>query len=278
MPAGVSGRQLRLVAFPRPRLLCPRIAVEMRDDVDEFAASYGIVHDMTMWAHPHRAFRDGHIAWQRASRRHATPADTAGEPRRVGAEQVLSDNRMNAIGADDDVSLDLAAVGKAHHRATIACFNRDAASAEADVGRLERAAQHVEQVGAVHRDVRRAELLAKRASTHARNDPPALPAADDQKIRLRPEGNDCILDAKHTERHQGVGAKVKAGAYFVQCGRLLADDNFSAPPFQSQRRGKSAHAAADDGNAWRARHSSPLPCLRSIWANFSGGSSSPFVK
>src|SRR5262245_13307222 len=149
---------------------------------------------------------------------------------------------------------------------------------EADVGHLERAAQHVEQVGAVHRDVRRAELLAKRASTHARNDPPALPAADDQKIRLRPEGNDCILDAKHTERHQGVGAKVKAGAYFVQCGRLLADDNFSAPPFQSQRRGKSAHAAADDGNAWRARHSSPLPCLRSIWANFSGGSSSPFVK
>jgi hypothetical protein len=26
----------------------------------------------------------------------------------------------------------------------------------------------------------------------------------------------------------------------------------SAPPFQRQRRGKSAHAAADDGNAWRA--------------------------
>src|SRR5262245_1310376 len=183
---------------------------------------------------------------------------------------------MNAVGADDDVGLDLAAVGQARHRAAIACFNRDAASAEADVGRLERAAQHVEQVGTVHRDVRRAELLAERASTHARNDPPALPAADDQKIRLRPEGNDCILDAKHTERHQGVGAKVKAGAYFVQCGRLLADDNFSPPPFQRQRRGKSAYAAADDGNSWFARHSSPLPCPRSIWANLSGGPRSPF--
>src|SRR5262245_45462824 len=248
----------------------------MRDDVDEFAASYGIVHDMTMWAHPHRAFRDGHVAWQCASRRHATPADTAGEPRRVGAEQVLSNNRMNAIGADYDVGLDLAAVGKAHHRATIACFNRDAARSEADVGRLERAAQHVEQVGAVHRDVRRAELLAKCASTHARNDPPALPAADDQKIRLRPEGKDCILDAKHTERHQGGGAKVKAGAYSGQCGSRLAAYNFSAPPFQRRRRGKSADAAADDGNSWFARHSSPLPCLRSIWANFSGGSRSPF--
>src|SRR5262245_32755147 len=143
-------------------------------------------------------------------------------------------------------------------RAAIACFNRDAASTEADVGHLERAAQHVEQVGAVHRDVRRAELLAECASTHTRNDPPALPAADDQKIRLRPEGNDCILDAKHTERHQGVGAKVKAGAYFVQCGRLLADDDFDAPPLQRQSRGKAADAATDDGNAWRARHSSHL--------------------
>src|SRR5262249_52457862 len=190
----------------------------MRDDVDEFAASYGIVHDVTMWDHPHRAFRDGHVAWPGASRRHATPADTAGEPRRVGAEQVLSDNRMNAIGADDDVGLDLAAVGKARHRAAIACFNRDAASSEADVGRLERATQHVEQVGAVHRDVRRAELLAKRASTYARNNPPALPAADDQKIRLRPEGNACTPDAKPRERHRGVGPRVKAGPFFFRGG------------------------------------------------------------
>src|SRR5262245_5015237 len=123
MPPGVRRRQLRHVAFPRPRLLSPRIAVEMRDDVDEFATSYGVVHDMAMRAHPHRAFRNGNVARHRASGRHPAPADTAGESRRVRAEQALSHNRMNAIGADDDVGLDRAAVRKAHRPAVIALFD-----------------------------------------------------------------------------------------------------------------------------------------------------------
>jgi hypothetical protein len=54
---------------------------------------------------------------------------------------------MNAVGAYDDVGLDLAAVGKARHSAAVASFDRDAASPEADVGCLERGEQHVEQVG-----------------------------------------------------------------------------------------------------------------------------------
>src|SRR5262249_18906771 len=182
MPAGVSRHQLRHVAFPRPRLLSPRIAVEMRNDVDEFAASYGVVHDMAMRAHPHRAFPNGNVARYRASGRHATPADTTSESRRVRADQAFSQNRRNAVGADDDVGLDLAPARKTHTPAAIALFDGDAAGSKAEVNRLKRAAQHVEQVRAVHRQVRRAKLLAERASAHARDDPPTLPAADDQKI------------------------------------------------------------------------------------------------
>jgi hypothetical protein len=154
----------------------------MRDDVDEFAAPYGVVHDMAMRAHPHRAFRNGNVARHRASGRHAAPADTAGESWRVRAEQALPHNRMNAVGADDDVGLDLAAVGKARHSAAIALFDGDAAGSKTEIDRFERTAQHVEQVGAVHRQVRCAELLAERASAHARNDAATPPAADDQKI------------------------------------------------------------------------------------------------
>src|SRR6266545_7871083 len=116
------------------------------------------------------------------SGRHAAPADTAGESRRVRAEQALSHNRMNAVGADDDVGLDLAAVGKTRHGAAIALFGGDAAGSKTEIDRLERAAQHAEQVGAMHRQMRRAELLAERASAHARDDPPAPPTADGQKI------------------------------------------------------------------------------------------------
>src|SRR5262245_41097507 len=104
MPPGVSRRQLRHVAFPSPRLLSPRIAIEMRHNVDEFAAAYRVVHDMPMRAHPHRA-RNGKVARQRASGRHAAPADTTGESWRIRAEQGLSHNRMNAVGADNDVGL-----------------------------------------------------------------------------------------------------------------------------------------------------------------------------
>src|SRR4029453_13319178 len=130
MPAGVSRCQLRHVAFSRPRLLGPRIAVEMRDDVDEFAASYGVVNDMTMWSHPHRAFRNGNVARHCASGRHAAPPDTAGESRRGRAEQALSHNRMNPVGAGDDVGFDLAAVGKARHGAAITLFDGDAAGSK----------------------------------------------------------------------------------------------------------------------------------------------------
>src|SRR4029453_18896836 len=116
----------------------------MCDDVDEFATSHGVVNDMTMWSHPHRAFRNANVAGQRASVRHAAPADTAGESRRVRAEQALSHNRMNAVGADDDVGLDLAAVGEARYGAAIAFLDGDAAGAKTEIDPLERAAQHVE--------------------------------------------------------------------------------------------------------------------------------------
>ena len=57
---------------------------------------------------------------------------------------------MNAVGADDDVGLDLAA-GKARHPAATALFDGDAAGSKMEIDRFERAAQHVEQAGAVHR-------------------------------------------------------------------------------------------------------------------------------
>src|SRR5262249_48053327 len=151
MPAGVSRRQLGHVAFSRPRLLSPRIAVEMRNDIDEFATSYGVVNDMTMWSHPHRAFRNGNVARHRVSGRHAAPADTAGESRRVRAEQALSHNRMNAAGPADDSALDPAAAARARPPAAIAPFDGDAAGSKMEIDRFERAAQHVEQVRAVHR-------------------------------------------------------------------------------------------------------------------------------
>ena len=73
-----------------------------------------------------------------ASGRHAAPTDTTGESWRVRAEQGLPHNGMNAVGADNDVGLDLAAIGKARHPAATALLDGDAAGSKTQVDRLER--------------------------------------------------------------------------------------------------------------------------------------------
>jgi hypothetical protein len=139
----------------------------VRDDVDQLAAPDGIVHDMAMWPHPHRAFRDVDVLRHRVSCGHAAPADAAGETRRISAEQILAHDGMNAVRPDDHIGFDLAPVGKACDRAARALFNADAAGSEVQLSRFQRAMQHVEQVSAMDGQVRRAELLAKRAAPHA---------------------------------------------------------------------------------------------------------------
>ena len=139
-------------------------------------------------------------------------------------------------------------------------FDGDAALAEPDVGRLQRAAQHVEQVGAVHGEVGRAEFLAEIAAAHARDVAPALPGADDQKFRSPADGFDLVLEAERAERLDRVGREIEAGADLAVHRRLLADDDLGAAALQRQRRGKPADAAADNGDA-RARGIGFLPAI-----------------
>jgi len=75
--------------------------------------------------------------------------------------------RISVLSTLLDVGLDLAAVGKAHHPAAITLFDDDAAGSKTEIDRLECAAQDVEQVRAVHRQVGRAKLLAERAAVDA---------------------------------------------------------------------------------------------------------------
>src|SRR5262249_46456891 len=53
-------------------------------------------------------------------------------------------------------------------------------------------------------------------------------------------------------------AEVEPGADLAQRCRLLADHRLGAALLERQRRGQPADPAADDGDAWRARHSTPL--------------------
>ncbi len=169
---------------------------------------------------------------------------------------------MDAVGADHDIGLDRAAVGKARHRAALAGLDAAAAFAEPDLARCEGLVQQVEQIGAVHGEIRRAELLAEVAAADARNVTSGPPRADELKFRGPADVFDAVVKAERAERLDRVGREIDPGPDLAENGRLLADDDLGAAPLQRQRRRQAADAAADDGDAWRPWHVCSSPILR----------------
>lgn len=169
---------------------------------------------------------------------------------------------MNAVGADRDIGLDRAAVGKARRGGMRAAVDADAAGAEAQLRRLERRRQNVQQVGTVHGKIRRAEFLSEVAALGARNVAAAFPAADVEKIGFRRDRLNFLFETKRTQRLDRVGREIEPGADLTQSAGLLVHHHLGAALLQRQRRSEPADAAADDGDARGAGHRSFLPFCR----------------
>src|SRR5580698_429651 len=133
----------------------------MGDDIEQLAAAYRIVDDVTVRPEPHGAILRVDFSGHGFGRHHATPADTAGEMRRVGAEQRSAYHRMNAVGANYDVGFDRATIGEADNGRLFIAFDADAAGVKAKLRCLERRRKHFEQICAMDRKIWCAEFLAK---------------------------------------------------------------------------------------------------------------------
>ena len=225
---------------------------------------------MAVRPHPHRAVGDINVARHRVRRRHAAPADAAGEARHIGAEQTVAHHRVNAVGADHDVGLDLAAVGKARYGVLGAALDRHGAHAGADLGGLERAGEDRQQVGAVHRQIGRAEFFFEVAAPRARDVAATVPGADVEKVGIAGDGVDLVLDAERAQRLDGIGRGVEPGADLAQIRRLLAHDGLGAAMLQRQRRGEPADPASHDGNARCAWHQASSTFGSAVWIAGSG--------
>src|SRR5262249_30471699 len=95
-------------------------------------------------------------------RRQAAPGDETGEFRRPGAEQNATDDRMNAVGADQRVARDRLAALKRKLDSRVRLAEVDTLRIEADRVRLlapDRLDQHLLQVGAMHGVVRKSVAL-----------------------------------------------------------------------------------------------------------------------
>ncbi len=130
----------------------------MRDEIDQLAAADEIINDVALRPHIHRAVA-AHGAGRKSVERHqSAPADAAGKTRRLRTEQASANGGMNAVGADNHIRLDVLAVDKACPCRRVAGLDPGAARAEIDDAVGEPAPQHLDQVGAMHRQIGGAEL------------------------------------------------------------------------------------------------------------------------
>ena len=133
-------------------------------------------------------------------------------------------------------------------------LRRDAPRAEPDVGGLERLGEDANQIGAVRGEIRRAEIPPVIAAALARGETAAFPVADVEKVGLEADCLDGVVQSERTQRLDGIGREIEAGADLAQRAGLFADDGFGAALLQRQRSGKAADAAADNGDARFAWH------------------------
>ncbi len=137
----------------------------MGDKIDELVAPDEVMHDVPVRAQIHRAIVGNEAARHDVAWHQPAPAHAAGEARRLRPEQACADGGTNAVGADDNIGLDHAAVGKMRPGggAAVAGLDRGAARAEMEDAVGELPAQHLQEIGAVEGEMRRPEPLAEQA-------------------------------------------------------------------------------------------------------------------
>jgi hypothetical protein len=176
--------------------------------------------------------------------------------RRLLTKQRRTHDRVDAVGPDNDIGFDLAAVSKPRHRGCVTGSDSDAAGAEPQALGGHELAQQLLHVAAVDRAAGGAEMREVAREGIAENDAAAAPAAHDlaggfERLREHP-----FLEPKRAQRDQGIRREHNAAAKLAQARRLLVDGDLHAAHQQGARRGQPADTAADHCNAQWPRH----PC------------------
>src|SRR6266568_232398 len=112
MPTGEGFHDLQPVAFLRPRLSGPSIRFDMGDEVHDFAAAHHVVNQMAARAHIDREIRAYEPRREVVQWHQAAPAHRTGKPGRLLTKETLPNGRSNAVGSDNEISLNRRAIGE----------------------------------------------------------------------------------------------------------------------------------------------------------------------
>ncbi len=129
---------------------------------------------------------------------------------------------MNAVGPDDNVRFDLLAVGKTGAGAPLAGIDADAARAKMNDGIGKLPVQQVDQIGAMHGEIRRAEFSGIGAlARHARDHATVVPVAYDLIVGFIADSGNRLLQAKPAIGLHCIRRQRHAGTNLADLCRLL---------------------------------------------------------
>ena len=164
-------------------------------------------------------------------------------------EQLQANGGADAVGADDQVGLQLAVGGADTGGAVVVTGIREGRVGRGADGALgELCGQALDEGGPVEQDQRAAEASASGGGAGPRE--PAAARGPQSSVAL-PGGEvaDLVAETDDVQGAQGVGREGDAGADRFQRTGPLQDGDPPAAPVQRHRRGETPDAAADDDGA-----------------------------
>src|SRR4029078_3116452 len=109
MPAAIAGEQFLDAARNRPGFVDPFVGDVTGEDVVKVAAADRIADHMTGWPDPADIFvaADPDLSRYVFDRHDAAPCHLLGKAHQLHAEKAFAHRRVDAVGADDHIGLDL---------------------------------------------------------------------------------------------------------------------------------------------------------------------------
>jgi hypothetical protein len=173
----------------------------------------------------------------------------------IRAEQRRADARVDAVSADDDIRLDLAAVLELGDGEVTVRLGAGTAGPEGDAPRRQGGRDQVKQIRAMDRRAAETERRCLLRAADLRDDASRPPVARRQILGATGDPADRILHADHPEHPHRVGVQRHARTDLPELGRRLVDRHLEPRPRQGATRRAATDPATDDRHARQARTS-----------------------
>lgn len=176
---------------------------------------------------------------------HAPPRRVAGIAQADPGEQLLSNDRVNTVGADQQIADSAAPVGKVNRGAILHLIETNASRVQVNSSGRQSREQDAMQIGAMDSDRRLAECLFEFTRFGLRQ------CSTRDRAKFTPMDSGTAFDHRIgkiqlSQRPDGVWPDRQTGAGFSQFGRLFIHGRVSAGLSQSDSSTQSADTAPDN--------------------------------